>query len=147
MPDFSERYGYKTSKILQVESIDDALKNRIWSYIYEYSEFEHGQNHIIYKYIWVNFFKLCIDEIPVCRNGEVYLIEFLKIAKYIYFNELKWHEIFDFIEFMQRIYSSEDKSKAKSFSEAINGILEEEKSGYRMIGNLITPITDETERY
>ena len=84
MPDFSERYGYKTSKILQVESIDDALKNRIWSYIYEYSEFEHGQNHIIYKYIWVNFFKLCIDEIPVCRNGEVYLIEFLKIAKYIY---------------------------------------------------------------
>lgn len=75
---FSERYGYKpVREIIQKESMDDHLKNGLWSifdtYIWkkvthEYWQYKHTNSSNIYTLIYnyyFNFFKKPTDSIPL----------------------------------------------------------------------------------
>jgi hypothetical protein len=57
------------------------------------------------------------------------------------FFELEWIKVYDFIEFL--ISNNPDDSNVLGF--AINKIFEEEKVPYRIINNLVTPITSKEE--
>lgn len=66
---FSERYGYKpVREIIQKESIDDILKNKLWSILYDqifekyskYPRYTDLFSNLISK-IWIDLFKLPLD--------------------------------------------------------------------------------------
>ncbi len=80
---FSERYGYKpVREIIKKESIDDALKNLLWSVLNDYvwKQVKHGNNYSYTKYsnissllnsYWINIFKLPNDTLPISISDAI----------------------------------------------------------------------------
>ncbi|OAL77285.1 hypothetical protein AY606_11365 [Acinetobacter sp. SFB] len=148
---FSERYGYKPVRdIIQKESIDDHLRNGIWSVfhlclwskishhpsIYSYTK-NSNLNNLINKY-WFNFFKKPNDTIPLRSHESITIIRNL-------FFKFEWHTIYSFIEETLENYPTQYCEKKEKFIEQINQILERENSAYRIINDEIIPITSEQE--
>lgn len=152
---FSERYGYKpVRETIQKESMDDALKSSIWNIfkqiIIEQGEFNQTsswpniQQYNLYPFFrayWGTFLKKPLDEMPDTVSS---------IQRDIYqhfFNQLKWYEIYDFIEFIINHLPSDWKKTRhqETFIKLINIVLERENSAYRIINDDITPITSEQE--
>lgn len=149
---FSERYGYKPiRKIIQKESMDDNLRNGIWSlftiYLWNQVDYSSYQSHgnintsnlktLIIAY-WLNFFKQPIDTIPIQFEKVLYKV------RSSFFN-CEWHEVYSFIEETLENYPRELKKNKEFFTKELNNCLEKENSAYRLIGNEITPITSEQE--
>lgn len=148
---FSERYGYKpVREIIQKESMDDHLKNGLWSifdtYIWkkvthEYWQYKHTNSSNIYTLIYnyyFNFFKKPTDSIPLLTADTLKQIR-------EYFFSKNWHEIYSFLEETLQNYPPSLIKQKIDFIHSINNILERENSAYRLIGNEITPITSEQE--
>lgn len=142
---FSERYGYKpVREIIQKESIDDDLKNRLWSCLYNhfFDMYQSSYTYKIYyepqtKLLWQNFLKKPINTLPSSSFDATKQIR-------IIFNNSKWYEIYDLVEEIIKIYPNIYKLKS-SFLLELNIILEEENSAYRIIDNQVTEITSEQE--
>jgi len=139
---FSERIGITKAKhSIQLEHVDDDLKNGLWNIFHTYYLEKCKENQIIYSDlydliidVWHNFFKKPIDKIPSeTRN--------VKSELRTWFFECEWFEIYDFIEFC----SNNDSFDIESIIDSYNHILEREVSGYRFVNNIISPITSETE--
>lgn len=148
---FSERYGYKpVREIIQKESMDDHLKNGLWSifdtYIWDKVthknwQWLHTKSSNIYSLIYnyyFNIFKKPIDTIPIQTSDTR-----LRIRDYFF--TANWHEIYSFIEETIEHYPPSLLKQKIDFIHSINNILERENSAYRLIGNEITPITSEQE--
>jgi len=152
---FSERYGYKpVREVIQKESMDDALKNSIWNVFKQiiieqgkftkYSSWPNIQDYNLYTFFrayWITFLKKPLDEMPNTVSN---------IQKDIYqhfFNQLKWYEIYDFIEFTIDHLPSDWKRTRhqETLIKLINAVLERENSAYRIIENKIILITSEQE--
>jgi hypothetical protein len=149
---FSQRIGKRPIKtVLQVESIDLDLKNRLWNILledffkvfadvhYRGSESERGE---ICKIIWKEFFGFAIDKIA--RYSNVEYINSIGFIDYIrkWFYEVEWYDVYDLLEFiscMEENYLKED------FIERCNRAFEKEISGYRIINSKIVQITSESE--
>lgn len=139
---FSERYGFRTPReSFQMQSIDDALKNRIWNYIYNnklivlnnsLSLSEQGQK--IASKIYGGFFKT--HEKP--NNYFPYFEDDIKKRYFV----LPWYAVYDLIEFF---YDINSKQQNTQYIQDINSLLEQELAGYRLIDGLIAPIIDEVE--
>ena len=149
---FSERYGYKPIReIIQKESMDDNLRNGIWSlftiYLWNQVDYSSYQSHgnintsnlktLIIAY-WLNFFKQPIDTIPIQFEKVLYKV------RSSFFN-CEWHEVYSFIEETLENYPREFKKNKEFFTKELNNCLEKENSAYRIINNEITPITSEQE--
>jgi len=149
---FSQRYGFKLVRtILQKDSIDDELRNRLWNALKDFywetiknyeslikrliktSEiYEHliKISEKFFKKLWDKFFKKPLDEI------EWYLIhydysELIRKKIYPWFFNCNWYEVYDFLEFIVTTFP--DKQINEKFIEYCNQILEEEKSAYRFV--------------
>lgn len=152
---FSERYGYKpVREVIQKESMDDALKNSIWNVFKQiiieqgkftkYSSWPNIQDYNLYTFFrayWITFLKKPLDEMPNTVSN---------IQKDIYqhfFNQLKWYEIYDLIEFtIDHLPSDWKKTRhQETLIKLINAVLERENSAYRIIENKIILITSEQE--
>lgn len=141
---FSQRIGRRPIRqSLQLESIDDDLKHKLWNHIYLYflSNLTHWYSDLredrvtFLQVTWHRFFVLPIDTIPQeCSD----IVE--RIRSWYY--AAQWFEIFDFIEFLAD-YSK--RNMGDQFAYPVNLALEEEMSGYRLIEHQVTPITDEHE--
>ena len=139
---FSDRVGItKIKNELQINSINDVLKVRIYNVIIiflierlDYYTRESGSFYELIRLMWHSLLKLDFDKIPL-RN---YLFnDFLKQ----YFMAFEWYKVYNLLEFLyQELPDSNEK-----FKECINKVLEEELSGYRIIGNEVTQITDKKE--
>jgi len=100
---FSERKGLKPVKnVIQVESVDEDLKNSIWNYfdasIFSVPGFLHGDNQQgeimrFSRAFWSDYLKQPADT----RPDSVYGI--LKEIREHYFG-CEWFEVYDFIEFL-----------------------------------------------
>jgi len=142
---FSQRIGkVKTVKEIQLESIDDDLKNRLWNLVKilfldnleKYSQYETPEFRIFADSLWHNYYKLPVDTIPEYNSSiEAY------IRKRFYSGV--WYEIYDFIEFILR--TRFNKENKKEFVKALNEVLESEFSGYRIIDYKVAPISNELE--
>ncbi|WP_312159038.1 AbiJ-NTD4 domain-containing protein [Acinetobacter sp.] len=152
---FSERYAYKpVREVIQKESMDDALKNSIWNVFKQiiieqgkftkHSSWPNIQDYNLYTFFrayWITFLKKPLDEMPNNVSN---------IQKDIYqhfFNQLKWYEIYDLIEFtIDHLPSDWKKTRhQETFIKLINAVLERENSAYRIIENKIILITSEQE--
>jgi len=148
MKSFSQRKGLKKVRTeIQVDSMDIALRNRLWNVLdYYYWSHEHGSPHIvkvpsaqmksILTKLWNYYFKEPVDII------HQYWSDTFKILSKRY-SELRWYEVYDFIEFAANNFSDEETNK--KFIETCNSVLEAESSAYRFVGNKITQITSEEE--
>jgi Arc/MetJ-type ribon-helix-helix transcriptional regulator len=129
---FSQRKGYKPVRTaLQHEGMDDALRTSLWNVFVEeiwpnYDDREFGPP------LWRELFKLPTDEIPWTRGG-------VQDELRKQFFDWDWYEVYDFLEWMAQVPEFEE------FVPAVNQVLEQEMSAYRLVGRIITEITDEQE--
>lgn len=150
---FSERYGHKkVRETLQVESMDYALRNGLWSLLHanywnRFKTSRHMRRRLLnstnnkelynlFLSLWLKYFKEPVDSIS-CHWDDV--LE--KIKTYYY--SCAWFEVYDFIEFIANNYM--DQNINIKFMDNCNKILKVEKSGYSFIDGKITPITDQVE--
>jgi hypothetical protein len=143
---FSQRLGFKSSfKQLQVDSLDADLRNGIWNVYFQYILRQFGNSHDGYEmknyldYLWHRYFKLLIVNRPHNIDEAVGYIHHK-------FDEFQWFEVYDFIEF----HCSMDIYKELNFRpfqyiDKCNEILEQEFSGYRIIEQIVVPISNEIE--
>ena len=145
---FSQRIGKKPIKsILQIESIDEDLKNRLWNLILEgfFDRFEDGytnEKNELMKLIWKDFFKKPIDKIPSFTNtGGVYVPGTIEIIR-DWFYTCEWFEIYDFLEYISFV---DINTKNLEFEKECNYALKKEVAGYRIINQRVVQITENQE--
>ncbi len=161
---FSQRMGITPKKeIIQIDTVDDALTNRLWNNIltyylnlFNYSSdqgyVENSSFRFIPNNIWNLFCKEPIDNIP--KKTDI-----MKSIIRKRFFSMEWHSKYDFIEFLVNIdvpqwaRSSNNEPEpfatyilvTRCFIEACNTAFQEEISGYRFIDKKIVPISDRIE--
>lgn len=134
--------------MLQVESIDLELRNKLWSVlkllIYDkWTGFQSDRGTKIIDRLlqlyWINYFKSPINTLPELNE------EYKKSAYTIireYFFGAKWFEILDFIEFTIKNVPEDLK---ENFILGTNNFLAQENSAYRIVQSEIIEISDTTE--
>ena len=142
---FSHRKGLKKVRTeIQVDSIDEALRNRLWNVL----DFYYWKDAGLYtdrmttniqsflNKLWHSYFKRPVDTLH-WRWSTNY-----EIVREYYF-KCEWYEVYDFIEFTANNYTIELINKR--FMKTCNDVLESESSAYRFVGNQFTQITSEEE--
>lgn len=156
---FSQRVGIKPIKsVLQVESMDDDLRNGLWNAILKcfFSFFDYSKDGgwvsnskyaFILEVLWKDFYKACVDSIPQHTEHAIAWV------RKDFFNRT-WHEVYDIVDFLPNIQTPEPltnievnhyfifKYKSADFITICNEILEREVAGYRFLKSHIEPITD-----
>lgn len=146
---FSQRSGIRPlNKAIQRESIDDDLRNALWTSFHEtfveayyhdageygFSYYPHRKEMELWLYsLWTEFFKAPSDTQPEFRKA----IGQLR-AKFF---EAEWHWVFDFLEFSAK----HSEELGRLFIKYVNVQLERENSAYRFVGSEVVEITDSTE--
>ena len=199
MERFSERQGLKPKKTIQVEAMDEGLRNRLWNVVggslrmmEEYGRakdrslpanrnlplelwhlgeypFTDRVSGFFCDGIWDRFFKLPKDDYPLDFEKLI-----ARVKEEFYRNP--WNEAYDIIEFIAQNHPSFDDQIGQHedeesyapiqldeygiqppiesyeipsptrFVEEINQVLQEEQSGYCLIGDTVTPIHAQVER-
>ncbi|TAL47217.1 hypothetical protein EPN87_03605 [archaeon] len=140
---FSERMGITPKQPIQLDYIDNDLKNRLWNALHECYLKEGGdlndysrsdaKFHQIVTTLWNEFFKEplnVVEKNSSARNYELIMDRFYG---------LDWYRIYDILDYIAAMFP-----KVK-FVETCNAILEEENSGYRFVADKLAPITDKME--
>ncbi len=149
---FSQRIGKRPVKtVLQVESIDSDLRNRLWNTVLEVffnklknysSNYEESQKERVCKLIWKEFYNFPIDEIPSYSNSnEVYIVGFINYIRKWFF-KAEWVDIYDFIEFIAIL---DNRATNIGFTKKCNLALEKEVAGYRIVNEKVVQIISEEE--
>lgn len=142
---FSQKIGKKpVKKEIQTQTMDEELKNGLWNVIkmnfidkLERSSFHSESDFRIFaKTLWHDFYKKSIDTM----RYENYEVEADIRNNYFNYN---WYEVYDFVEFIVQAYS--DEYSLPDFVITLNGILEREFSGYRIVNDVIAPISNQLE--
>ena len=150
---FSERYRYKPIReIIQIESMDEPLRNGLWSLLKVYcwdnaisfetynicyiSENTNKDLYYLCTKLWFDYFKYPLDSL----DGD-----WTKVLKQLrnYFFECQWYEVYDFIEFVGNNYKRYNFKEL--FFQACNNLFEKEMSAYRFVNGIITRITEKEE--
>lgn len=146
---FSERKGLKKLRTeVQIDSIDNALRNRLWN-VLDFYLWKRGREHADYSYghmseemksffirLWHYYFRKPVDTL-----SSKWADNYDKIRKY-YFG-CPWNEVYDFVEFTAKNYP--DKPVKPKFMKTCDGVLESELSAYRFVGGKIIQVTSEEE--
>jgi hypothetical protein len=151
---FSQRKGIRPlAKTIQRESMDDDLRNRLWSGIklalwdrwfqghrqlgsqsVDCREVEH-----VVELVWLNYFKLPLDKLPPFNPDNP---RFAYGILREHFLTGEWWESYDLLEFLTKAAPKDWKELLKEFA---NSFLESENAAYRVVGDEVVEITDEYE--
>lgn len=148
---FSERQGIKKEKAIQLNSMDEGLKVRLWNLLTNiyfsikstptyFSELLRDDSyfHRFTLKLFDTYLKISIDQINSGTTKKA-IVEYINE---FYFN-IEWYKVYDFIEFTANYYPNINMNR--KFVIECNSVLEEEKSGYRFVSGKITPITSNEE--
>ena len=125
---FSERYGFKpVRQALQVESIDEGLRNGLWS---SWFFFWYPSSRDILKLIWTEFYKYRIDK---------YHFDYVKIEVEKTVQKGEWFSVYDIIDYCNLV------NRVDTFMNECNRVLERDMSAYRFVDGRIAPIISEIE--
>jgi hypothetical protein len=144
---FSQRRGIKPEyKIIQIDSMDDELRNSLWNAIdrslwknIELIEFSPDYNapefNALFEKYWLFFFKKPQGSRPK---------DFNKVIRELrtYFFGCEWHEVYDFLEFTLKECPQKFEENLKKLS---NLFLTLENSAFRVVENEIVEITSQEE--
>ena len=136
---FSERMGLIPERQIQIESMDNRLRNRLYKFFAQERKKYYG--NLMVKYI---LDKMGMLEFGFSKDDEM--------VNNMLLNGVNWYVPYDVIEYALQyigyLYKEDFYFYSSDYYETIarlNGILSEEKSGYRFINGQFVPITDETE--
>jgi hypothetical protein len=151
---FSDRIGAtKISLDLFVDSIPESLRNSIWNFILELypSSNPKCDQRTLCVYLAKHFRKSRVDEVP---NRPYDVSVWLKD----YYFSLSWDQVYNLVEFLvqQQYYIVHytsgyqvDQRRLKLAKEEMkqrfNLMFEMERSGFRFIDGVLSPITDKLE--
>jgi len=152
---FSQRIGITPiEKAIQVGSIDNDLRNSLWSLLtaFYWDTFDKNKWSIgsrvdyisgsnlggLFDALWLHYFKKPIDTIPTYYYDDRDGLGVLRS----YFFKAEWYEVYDFVEFVS-IYGP--KEKLNKFIDACNNFFERENSGYRFVDGKIIEISSSDE--
>ena len=151
---FSKRYGYKpVREIIQIESMDEPLRNGLWSLLkvccwdnvrvssgiysgYYPSGYGNEEIKALCQGLWFNYFKKPLDLL-----SDEWSTVLAKLRKYFF--DCEWYEVYDLIEFVANNYGR--YQFREEFMGSCNRLLEKEMSAYRFVNGVITRITEEHE--
>src|SRR5271157_1397824 len=145
---FSQRIGKKPIRsAIQIESMDDDLRNSLWNVFREFAfgKIVSNENRILFPAppifwaLWIDFLKK-----PLGTSGSTLGDAEGRLNQW-FFREAQWYEIYDFMEFVSRNALQQLGIDANEIRKRCNEILERELSGYRFVGDYLAPITTETE--
>lgn len=139
---FSEKYGYKAEQKIQIETVSQTLRQRIWNLFYQEEIHEGGLSNERITRAMTG--KQTVEEKVADRigfdisdhSGSLQN----KLKKYIL--ETSWYNVLDFIEIHLSVI---DEKSVPYRIKKYNQLLESEKSGYRIVNGSIAPITNPTE--
>jgi len=149
---FSERMGYTPPKPLQLESMDEDLRNSLWNSVIRYFDAlnDVGDKDFVgglLLEIWEHYLKKTKDSF-ISSNYKQQVYEANKAFRKHFFSS-DWHYAYSAIEVLLLYDLS---SLVHSYSEIyqqlhddVNLTLEKENSGYRLIAGKFAPITNPTE--
>lgn len=154
---FSQRIGKtKVRDVIQLESIDEVLTNKLWNIMDGlFNEFStsryYGMSNkdVFFKFVWTEFFNQRADlvtsyhgnSLTSFSDGQFY---YEPVYKYLesWFFDCEWYKKLDLIEFLVFFAL---KKKDPTFVDSANRALEKEMSAYRIVGDKIVQITSEME--
>ena len=144
---FSQREGIKPGKsVIQINSMDDDLRNSLWNAVtlcfwnHIESDFNYSLSAKTFiSNIWVYHFKEPLDSLSYIWSIWSNVQRAIKRQ----YNNLKWYEVYDFIEYIANTRSPNIDNKI--FIKLCNSFLESELSAYRFVGYKITQITSHEE--
>lgn len=156
-PTFSQRMGLEPlEKALQLESMDDRLRNGLWNCLFNFTKYldiSFTIQNYLYSYKVERIEECNLDIIQditdVFFGDRLYKIN--KDSRFPYYfekqyNSLDWNKVYEFIEkFFELLesYSLADVIEMQSY--CINSVLERESSAYRLLDGIFVPITNELE--
>ena len=145
---FSERQGLRSVRtVLQIDSMDDALRNRLWNLLDvlcwksisrdQYVSLNYYQDLTETAFVlWHDYFKEPTDTIPTSVG------EMIAEVRERYFS-YGWYEVYDLLEFAANYLPAE--SVRARLIRSSNEVLEAELSAYRFIGGKLIRVTEKTE--
>src|SRR6266404_1152539 len=146
---FSEKYGFTPVRsVLQTNSMDVGLRNRLWNLIcityfptvpkvrYRDGLSDYPDEETTFYALWHNHFKKATDSI------ELSYIDALQALRDVFFKS-KWFEVYDLIQFLAEFNPM--PQVRDEFIEGANDILKEELWGYQFVSDQIVQITSEEE--
>jgi len=142
--------------MVQVESMDDDLRNTLWSLlnIYYWEKFDQpkyadgsrsdfiSKSNVstIFMSLWMNYFKIPTDRIPRLFYDNRDDGGLAQVRDY-FFN-CDWNKVYDLLELISENGQPAFKDK---FQSTCNHYLEKENSAYRFINGVIAPISSPEE--
>lgn len=140
---FSQRTGITPeTKEIQIDCIDEELRNRLWNIIEafvvnpienDYKRHYSNTKSVFFDNVWHHFYKKPLHTQPT--------YPFIEIRNNYFQSD--WYEVYDFLEFL--LNTSVNFIDYPQFIDTLNSILESEFSGFRIIDGLVTPITNKLE--
>ena len=152
---FSQRLGITPiEKAIQIEAIDNDLRNSLWSLLTAFywdtfnknkynmagrTDYISGSNlDRLFEALWLHYFKKPTDTIPTFYYARDDGLGILRS----YFFKATWYEVYDFIEFVS-VHGP--TVKRGEFIAACNKFMERENSGYRFVDRKIIEISSSDE--
>ena len=138
---FSEKYKYKPEQPIQLESMSESLKQRIWNlfYINEIKSGGIGSSRLSQS---INGTPLVEDLILDKLGLDATQKDNSERLKRQILTAFQWYQVYDFIEIHISLLNDE---KRAARVDQYNALLEAEKAGYRIVKGEIVPITDKNE--
>lgn len=141
---FSERMGVVTPRqVIQIDSIDTPLRNKLWDVVGVYLEEKNyrvagtylGDNYVA---IWRIFFEQPGDRVPELTQAANDLLR-------KWFFQAQWYEVYDAMEFIIRNCRPKDGVTKAHVVIGTNEWLEKYLSAYRLVDGHFTRIVDDQE--
>ena len=144
---FSERLGITPEKMVQLDDMDDELRNRLWNAIrFQWYLWSRDSERDFYRLAWDEFFKRSIDGIEYYDNDRFRVI-------HNHFFACSWIEAYDLVDFTCKSLKTLSRRRFSGFTESdfqalvsrVNNALESERSGFRFVDDSLVPITSPEE--
>lgn len=141
---FAQRVLGRPERELQVSDMDLDLRNSVFNAIYFFLfEGTHSQYQIfrntplanLYWRFWIHFLKKPVDEITEDYQNAIDVIKMFVL-------KANFDRVYELIEFLLTDNYRFEKPK---FKKVLNQIFERERSGYRIVNNLVAQITSTEE--
>ncbi len=141
---FSQRQGFRAAEqAIQLNTLDPATRSGLWDavkfFLWDnagiagYKPISDSAINGQIQTLWHNYFKFPVDTIPYQLEQTIAFVR-------KHFFGCEWYEVYDILEFI-----SPYLSESKKFKDFCNNVLARDNAGYRFVGNIIAPISSETE--
>ncbi len=149
---FSEQYGYKKIReIIQIDSMDEPLRNALWNMLTLFIWNHVEDSTSIFRYYLDSYSNreiknLCIglwqDRLgkQLDQLGNDWEKVYMELRKYFF--KCEWYEAYHFIEFVANNYTGD---QLQDFIDACNKVMVKNVSAYRFIDRIICRITEQQE--